>query len=212
MKDKWEFRTALKMIRPGEKVLEIGAGQGDFIDKLKDKGIEAVGLEMGRQADNIINQSIEEHSKKNPSQYDTVCSFQVLEHVSDVASFISASINALKPGGSFILSVPNNWPNSPIFKDNILNMPPHHQGLWNINSLISLTKYFPLCLERLEIEPLESYHRVIFMNLLNQKLVRNNPLLSKIIFKIFKPVLRLAIARLSPNIIGHSILVKFVKK
>ena len=47
---KWEYEQALRQISPGDKVLEIGCGQGDFIKKLKDNNIDAIGLEFNDQA------------------------------------------------------------------------------------------------------------------------------------------------------------------
>ena len=119
---------------------------------------------------------------------------------------------SLKSGGRLILSVPNNWPDSPIFQNNILNMPPHHQGLWDINSFISLTIFFPLKLKKLEIEPLEDYHQVIFENFLRKNFLNNYPLVSKVLFKALKPIFKSVIDQLAPNIIGHSVLVCFIKK
>jgi SAM-dependent methyltransferase len=61
-----------------------------------------------------------------------VCSFQVLEHIYDVKSFLEASLHVLKPKGKLIIGVPNNEPYFLGYdKYATLNLPPHHMGLWN---------------------------------------------------------------------------------
>jgi SAM-dependent methyltransferase len=72
-----------------------------------------------------------------------VYSFHVLEHLTDnIISFIENCLKCLKPGGKFIISVPNNEGFSP--KYSVLNYPPHHMGLWGNTSLNYLTKLFPI--------------------------------------------------------------------
>jgi 2-polyprenyl-3-methyl-5-hydroxy-6-metoxy-1,4-benzoquinol methylase len=74
-----------------------------------------VGLEFSRKAKEIAfsngiiieNESIQSHSVAHPAKYDVVCAFQVLEHVSEIRSFIESSIKALKPGGLLIYSIPS---------------------------------------------------------------------------------------------------------
>jgi 2-polyprenyl-3-methyl-5-hydroxy-6-metoxy-1,4-benzoquinol methylase len=168
---KWEHQNALKYIKPGQNVLEVGAAQGSFIERLKNNDNNATGLELNQKAVrqakendiNLNNESIEVHASKNRESYDVVCSFQVLEHIANVSEFITSSLDALKPGGLFIVSVPNN--DSFLGKSyNILNLPPHHMGLWNEKSLRSLVNYFPLKFKDVYLEPLQPYHLDYFNN------------------------------------------------
>lgn len=64
-----------------------------------------------------------------------------MEHVADIKSFIKYSLSVLKPGGKMVVNIPNN--DCLMFggKNIILNIPPHHMGMWNINSLIKLQNY-----------------------------------------------------------------------
>ena len=75
-------------------------------------------------------------------------------------------------------------------KYHTLNLPPHHAGLWNKNSLKSLGKIFPLELEVLEFEPLEESYDQFINHLLSkkQKFYLRKPLsiISKIISEIIK--------------------------
>ncbi len=173
---KWEHQIADRFIKSSMKILEIGCGNGDFLKHIRnEKGVQGVGLELNQLAEEngrkngikIINETIEIHSIKNESSYDVVCAFQVLEHISDVHSFLKSSIKCLKNGGILIISVPNNdsfLKNS----ENILNMPPHHMGLWNKKSLLSLKRYFPINKEHVFLEPLQIYHKDYFKQTLIQ--------------------------------------------
>ncbi len=169
---KWEHEQAYSIVNPGLKVLEVGCGKGSFIAKLQNElNATTVGLELNDTAVefgkengiDIRNESIETHAIGNPAKYDIVCSFQVLEHIPNVQEFIQSSVHALKSGGSLVVSVPNN--DSFLGKSyNILNLPPHHMGLWNEKSLRSLVNYFPLKFKDVYLEPLQPYHLDYFNN------------------------------------------------
>lgn len=216
---KWEHEIASEIIRPMDKVLEIGCARCGFLDKIQQKGIDCVGLELNESAyeygrsrrREILNQSIQYHAKENPEKYDVVCSFQVLEHIAEVKEFIQASIDSMKLGGKLIVSVPNNFPNSPILKNNILNMPPHHMGLWDALSLANLQSVFPLRLERLEIEPIQKYHLGYYQSILQDSLVRKFGFWYKFFKKIGDSIVLNNLHDLSSYLLGHTILAQYRK-
>ena len=137
-----------------------------FLKKIEEKNIQAIGLELNSQAIEvglkaglkIEKKSIEDFASEHQSEFDLVCSFQVLEHLSDTKKIIDSSLKILKPGGKLIISVPNNDSFIKLDQKNILNMPPHHLGLWDKESLSNLPKFFDLKLEKIYIEPLQKYH------------------------------------------------------
>lgn len=167
---KWEHQQALQFIKPNMKVLEVGCGNGLFLKRIKEeKCAICTGLELNKDAVeigkksgiNILNESIENHSVDHKDEYDIVCIFQVLEHISNVRSFLLSLIRCLKSSGILIISVPNN-DSFLNYGENILNMPPHHMGLWNKRSLFSLKEYFPIVPEYFFLEPLQNYHKDYF--------------------------------------------------
>ncbi len=176
---KWEHEQAAKLIKSGMKVLEVGCGMGGFLKEVSNRvpDIEITGLELNQSAVergkseglNILAESIEEHAEAHPGTYDLVCSFQVLEHIADVKSFIEGQIKALKKGGKIIVSVPNN---RGFLGDsyNILNMPPHHMGLWDKISLKKMGDYFGLKYHSTHFEPLQPYHSNYFQRVKQSKL------------------------------------------
>lgn len=161
---RWEHERALKFLKRKDSVLEIGSGFGIFLSMLKEKGIKGKGLELNVYAVEkcmqlgleVNSNLIQEEAMSAGKRHDVVVTFQVLEHIYDVNEFLYSTISVLKSGGRLIIGVPNNNPY--IFigdKFHTLNLPPHHAGLWNKNSLKSLEKIFPIKLENIEFEPLE---------------------------------------------------------
>lgn len=174
---KWEHQQATKYVNPNMNVLEVGCASGAFLKKLKElKNANVTGLELNQSVSNsgveIKNETIQNHALNNKEKYDIVCSFQVLEHVSDVKSFIQSQIDCLKTGGKLIISVPNN---DSFIKDseNILNMPPHHVGLWNKKSLSEIIKYFDIKLENYFFEPMQQYHLNYFNDTIMSRTKKN---------------------------------------
>jgi 2-polyprenyl-3-methyl-5-hydroxy-6-metoxy-1,4-benzoquinol methylase len=158
---KWEHEIAKSYLRKGDQVLEVGCGFGFFLKRISDDmGVLCTGLEFNAKArssgvfGNIREDSIQSYAARHPEGADVVCTFQVLEHVYEVGPFLTACCAALQPGGLLVISVPNNDSNIQYDKRNVLNMPPHHMGLWRARSLASLVNYFPLVLEGVFTEPL----------------------------------------------------------
>lgn len=147
--DDHEF--ALENIEENEKILEIGCNTGKFLGKISERTKNVTGLEFNPVAAEaakakglkVINESIEAHAKFHENEYDVVCAFQVLEHVTEIRSFISSAVKTLKTGGKLIFSVPNNEPYFQRFgKYEVLNLPPHHVGLWNLESFRKLCGFY----------------------------------------------------------------------
>lgn len=194
--ESWEFYKAKKIIKKGDKVLEIGSGNLSFLKLINDKASKVVGIELNdfsvldgiSKGFDMYNKSIEDFSKTHCETFDVVCSFQVLEHISykNLDSFIAHSLKCLKRGGRFIVAVPNN--KSIIFNERkllknytkvsnfklhcttlALNMPPHHMGLWDENSLKSLVKKYPIIVNTLYKEELADFRISLVRDILISK-------------------------------------------
>lgn len=150
----FDHKLSLGYLEEGDNVLEIGCGEGVFMKLLaKKRNIISTGLELNSYTVekcksenlNVHNKLIEDFALTHKSYFDKVCSFQVLEHVCSIKSFIESSLNVLKKGGLLIISVPNCEPYSMRHdKFSTLNLPPHHMGLWNKEIFQNLTKIFPI--------------------------------------------------------------------
>ena len=163
---KWEYEVCSDFIKVSDKVFEIGCGFGDFLLKLKSKAtLHVSGIELNQDSVyqcrkkglDVENAFIEDKAKEVEEEFDVVCSFQVLEHVTNIKSFLDASIKVLKKGGLLMIAVPFNDPF--LFKNdkfNTLNMPPHHMGLWGKKAFENLSNFFPIEVEHIIIEKLPS--------------------------------------------------------
>ncbi len=161
--DKWEYDRALRLIGPGQRVLDVGCGRGSFLRKCILSKAQVAGIELNGSAARaaaesgvgIASELIEAHAVKCPEHYDVVASFQVLEHIASVGDFIRSCVRVLKPGGLLIYGVPNNDGFVSMDELAVLNGPPHHMGLWTRRSLEALPDLFPLDLRAIDVEPLQ---------------------------------------------------------
>ena len=170
MDAKWEFDVALSDLNGCREVLEVGSGTGAFLKRALNAGFNIRGLELSGAALAVAKQrnlpvekmDLSEISVQYPEHFDAVCSFQVLEHVSNPREFLNWAISALKPGGRLIICVPNSE-SFLQYQYNLLDMPPHHMTQWSRDALFSLEKIFPLKVLSVKYEPLASYHVLGFL-------------------------------------------------
>jgi 2-polyprenyl-3-methyl-5-hydroxy-6-metoxy-1,4-benzoquinol methylase len=187
---KWEYQIVMDNFKGANSLLEIGCGDGAFLAEMSKSGTDCLGLELNNQAVlagkkrnvNIINSTIEKYVNETANTFDVVCSFQVLEHVADVKSFLESSLKALRKGGRLVFAVPNNdilffkyrnfkFKHDHYLKTLLLNLPPHHMGLWTPQSIVSLSSIYNLKFESLFKEPLNHHRKQLVESILIEKFV-----------------------------------------
>lgn len=150
---KTEHAWAAGFVKPGDRVLDVGAGAGQFADVIT--CTEYVGLELSpyalelaaKRGRTVRLQSVEEHANDRPAYYDCVCAFQVLEHIADVASFVRGCIACCSENGTVVFSVPAHDSFLSILCNNSHNLPPHHMTHWSAAALRAVASQFPVTCE-----------------------------------------------------------------
>lgn len=217
---KWEHDITKKLLVGNEKILEIGSGGLGFVENLFRSGYDITGLELNKESIvkankiglNVLNETVQNHAINNFEKYDLVCSYQVLEHIAEVNLFIQAQVDCLKKGGKLIISVPNNDSFIKLTKGGLLNFPPHHMGLWNKKSLISIDKLFDLKVVEVLYEPLQEYHLNWYVDSMIQNRINKNKIIKFIFFKMnLIHIYRHLVKRFKSKIHGHTIMVIYTK-
>jgi SAM-dependent methyltransferase len=227
MSSKWEFEESLKFIKAKSAVLEIGSGSGAFLRAVMQRIPHAVctGIEVNQHAAdlarshgiNVVLETPSEHIKRHTSSYDVIACFQLLEHIPNPMQFLREGLVLLKHGGLLIIGVPDNSARSAqsifLTTDNILNMPPHHQGLWDIPSLSFLAKVLPIRLEYMAIEPATAMHRSnSYRGIMKRDLMhRFGKYFGFMIYLVGRPYYNHALKHLNQYLPAHSVLAVFRK-
>ena len=111
------------------KVCDVGCGGGILTESMAKCGATTTGIDMGKaplsvarlhalESELEINYqqiTAEEFAENNPASFDVITCMEMLEHVPDPASIISACFKLVKPGGSVYFSTINRNPKSYLF-------------------------------------------------------------------------------------------------
>lgn len=93
------------------RILDIGAGTGDFLSVAKNDGWHTVGVEPSEKAKAIAKSKgvsfVEQTSELENNSFDVISMWHVLEHVPDLDAQIKELKRLLKPNGTLIIAVPN---------------------------------------------------------------------------------------------------------
>jgi len=125
-------------------VLDIGCGEGAFLDSARAAGLQCTGIELNLLAAEVCRgkghtihtRSVSELlSDKAMPRFDLVTVFQVLEHVSDPVTFLKQAAQFLAPGGFLSVAVPNESGIYRICPREPHQWPPHHITRWRLQDL-----------------------------------------------------------------------------
>jgi len=113
----------------GKKVLDVGCGGGILSESMAAKGADVTGIDMGESNLSVAKLHllesgekvdyrqipVEQLAEEEAGQYDIVTCMEMLEHVPDPASIISACSQLVKPDGHAFFSTLNRNPKSYLF-------------------------------------------------------------------------------------------------
>ena len=118
-------------VEPGQRVLDLGCGEGAFTAALVQAGAQAVGVEIAARAVQraraahpgleFVHVPIGAPLPFEDGSFAVVWISEVLEHVADTARFLSEARRVLGPGGTILVTTPNasrvralaSWPPDP---------------------------------------------------------------------------------------------------
>jgi SAM-dependent methyltransferase len=108
----------LKRYRGNGRLLDVGAGFGFFLAEMKNRGWEAVGVEISPKAldyaRNVLGITVHPGPLEKvgfpDNHFDAVTGFYVIEHLSLPKAFLRECYRILKPGGLLLLRYPHTTP------------------------------------------------------------------------------------------------------
>ncbi len=114
--NRWDPRHLLTVERllgpkPGERVLEIGCGRGHLNKRLREGGIDAVGIDANPQAaehavsDGVVTMDAA-HLKFADDSFDKIVSVHAIEHIPPIEDAFAEMARVLKPGGTALFVYP----------------------------------------------------------------------------------------------------------
>ena len=113
----------------GKRVLDVGCGGGILSESMFFKGADVVGIDLGEKALNVakLHQlesgakvdyqyiAVEQLAAQQPGSFDIVMCMEMLEHVPNPASIVTACAQIVKPGGYVFFSTINRNPKAYLF-------------------------------------------------------------------------------------------------
>lgn len=145
-------RKVSRYITAPAKILDIGCGNGRFLDYLIKQGFEGYGIELPGKAAQRAGQIPGVHLKAgrltegdfSENFFDGICMWHVFEHLTEPKETLQIIQKILKPGGYLMMSLPNiNSLQSRLFRGKWLHLdPPKHLFFLGAADLTSAMKEF----------------------------------------------------------------------
>jgi SAM-dependent methyltransferase len=111
-------RFLLEHVQPGQRVLDLGSGAGEFTALLATSGTQPVGVEIAQTA---VDRALQHHPDLDfrlapidgplpleDNSFDVVWASEVLEHIADTARALSEIRRVLVPRGRLLVTTPSH--------------------------------------------------------------------------------------------------------
>jgi SAM-dependent methyltransferase len=167
-----EFRRVAELVRPGEKVLDVGCGEGNLARHLRQTtyvGIDPHHYATAADPD-VRRETVAQHATLHAEQYDLVCAFHAIEHVADPLGFARDLVQCVRRGGRLCIVVPSRASPLTEIPNFVLNAPPHHLSWWNEGALRALADRLELITETIETVPFSFDSMIYWMGRFAPKL------------------------------------------
>ncbi len=142
----WDFQQCFQNLKPNSHVLEVGCGEGYFLELAIAQGHSGMGLDFNRRAIEVAqSKHLDAHcwdlkelkSNLQDRKFDAVAFFHVIEHLDDLAMFFQDLYPIMTKGSSlhFTCPAPKRWTMNleevKVGGREGWDYPPHHQTRWN---------------------------------------------------------------------------------
>ena len=116
-----EFLDRTGLLKPSDKILEIGCGVGGIVAELSRRGHDIIGTDISRE---IIAHGLRIHDgirlEVQPAEelsyadqtFDVVLSFDLFEHIARIDRHLAEVRRVLKPQGYYLFQTPNKYSNA----------------------------------------------------------------------------------------------------
>jgi len=97
--------------KSGDRVLEVGCGQGHLTKRLADRGVDITGIDANPNAPDVAETDkvvymLAEDLKFESDRFDTILSVHAIEHIPPLEEAIAEMARVLKPGGQAMFIYP----------------------------------------------------------------------------------------------------------
>lgn len=115
-----DFLARTNLLKPGDRILEIGCGIGTVVHELTKRGYEAIGtdisqvaIEYGRSKYPGIRLEVQpaEELPFAAGSFDVVLSFDLFEHIARIDRHVGEVQRVLKPSGYYLFETPHRFSN-----------------------------------------------------------------------------------------------------
>lgn len=126
-----DFFRETALLKPGDRILEIGCGIGSVVHELSQQGYTICGTDIANAAiayglkkygDIDLTVQPAEALPYEDGSFDGVLSFDLFEHIARIDQHVSEVARVLKPGGFYLFQTPNKF-------SNIIHETLHHRSL-----------------------------------------------------------------------------------
>ncbi|HHG86554.1 MAG TPA: class I SAM-dependent methyltransferase [Bacteroidetes bacterium] len=148
-------------------MLDIGSGAGAFLAEMKNAKWKAEGLEPDEDARKVAKtdfqvdaRPISDFYELEEGKYDVVTMWHVLEHVHELDTYMEKILKLLKPGGTFLIAVPNydSWDADRYQEEWAAYDVPRHLYHFRPESMKTLLKRTGFRLKRMKWMPYDSFY------------------------------------------------------